>query len=88
MAGNVTPLRANVSSSFRKQQMLDTIAAAFDDVAAKGNEPMTVVFALVDDLGGGLAGYQTLGYEDRNALYVARAVQMIAADADGWTNGG
>ena len=80
----VHPIRAGIVASAGKQALLDTIAAAYDDAAAREGEPIAVVYAFVNADGGGVTGYHVLGETERNSLYIARAVQMVATDAHQW----
>lgn len=81
----ITGIRPDVVLSEGKQAFLDTIAEAYDKLAADGAEPVAVVFALVGESGSVRTGYHTLSAIDgRNALHIARGVQCLLIDQHAW----
>lgn len=85
MSDKIHPIRDGVVMSEGKQCMLDTLADAYDIQAEHGGAPLCVVFAFVSEKGGCKTGYHTLSpVEDRNSLYVARAVSCINMDVGEW----
>jgi hypothetical protein len=82
----VRRIRDDVVLGEGKQTFLDTIASAYDEhVCLTGEEPVCVVFALVGETGTAKTGYHTLSpVEDRNALFVARGVQVLRIDEHTW----
>lgn len=83
---NVSSIRPDVVVSEGKQTLLDTVAEAYDELAAElGNEPVAIVFAVVGENGACRTGYCTLtAIQDRNALYIQRGAMAINADAMRW----
>lgn len=82
----ITPIGAGVVMSEGKQQLLDHIAQTYDRIAADGAPPVALVFGLVTEFGGCDTGYYTMSpIEDRNTLYISRAVMCLVSDYKGWT---
>lgn len=81
----IKAIREDVVFSEGKQTMLDTFAAAFDELAADGREPVAMVFAFVTVNGNCRTGYHTLSeVDDSNALHIARGVACINMDMHVW----
>lgn len=83
----VTPIRDDVVMTKDKQTFLDTIAKYYDETTAtfEGEAPVAIVFAFVVEKGGCRAGYHTLDViDDRNLLYISRAVTCIQTDIGTW----
>ena len=82
----VRPIREGVTTSERKQQFLDHVAATYDRVTdADGREPVCIVFALVGESGTGQSGYASHPSIDHfNVLHISRGVMCLNLDYAHW----
>lgn len=83
----VRPLRGELSTNLpNKQQVLDYVAQRWDELAADGEPPVCIVFALVAESGAAASHYLTAPHIDEgNTLYVSRAVMVTNCDYNDWT---
>ena len=83
---NIKPIREDVTTCARKQQLLDYVAQRWDDLSADGGAPVCIVFALVAESGAAVGSYMTSNDKDiENTLYVSRAIMVLNSDYNKWT---
>jgi len=81
----IRPLRQGIVGSPDKQQFLDAVATAYDKLTGGPGPPVALVFAFVAETGEANPSYITLSkVDDRNLLYLARAVMALNSDYHVW----
>lgn len=81
MTDNITSLHGGEVTVSQKQQFLDTIAMAYDQLAGD-DQPVAMVYGFVGYEGGVRSGYHTMHeIRDLNKLHLSRAYVAIAIDA-------
>lgn len=81
----IKTIRPGISKSPNKQQFLDVVAEAFDNVCenSPGGEPIGVMFSLINAKGEAQTGYIALSHGCER-LYVAALVANIMAKLPSW----
>lgn len=86
MTDNIKPIRDGIAPSAGKQQFLDYVAQRWDDLAADGERPVCIVFALVAESGSAVGSYMTAPHiHDENTLHISRGVMVLNSDYNDWT---